>query len=82
LGNNRNNGTNYPDAFSSQSSATVVVLMGMSKLNENVLFFKEAKGEKPVAIIQNGTTPEEKIGLGTINSIEQVVLNKIKFSCY
>jgi hypothetical protein len=41
-------------------------------------FSKRLKEETPVAIIQNGTT--KKIGLGTINSIEQVVLNKIKFS--
>jgi uroporphyrin-III C-methyltransferase len=27
----------------------------------------------PVAIIQNGTTPEEKVGIGTINTIQRVV---------
>ena len=64
-------------ALAAQSSATVVVLMGMSKLNEIVsIFQKEAKGETAVAIIQNGTTPEEKIGMGTINSIEQVVFEQ------
>ena len=51
--------------------------MGMSKLIEIVTIFqKEAKGETPVAIIQNGTTPEEKIGMGTINSIQQVVFEQ------
>jgi uroporphyrin-III C-methyltransferase len=60
-----------------QSSATVVVLMGMSKLDEIVAIFqKEAKGETPVAIIQNGTTHEEKVGMGTINSIQQVVFEQ------
>jgi uroporphyrin-III C-methyltransferase len=29
--------------LAAQSSATVVVLMGMSKLNENVLFFKRGQ---------------------------------------
>ena len=61
-------------ALAAQSSATVVILMGMSKLTQIIdLFQKESKGETPVAIIQNGTTAQEKIGVGTINTIEQVV---------
>lgn len=60
--------------LAAQSSATVVILMGMSKLSQIVsLFQKESKGETPVAIIQNGTTVNEKIGVGTINSIQVVV---------
>jgi uroporphyrin-III C-methyltransferase len=48
-------------ALAAKSTATVVILMGMSKLDEIVaLFQNESKGEMPVAIIQNGTTPEEK----------------------
>ena len=47
--------------LASKSSATVVILMGMSKLSEIVkLFQKEEKGETPIAIIQNGTLPNEK----------------------
>jgi siroheme synthase len=30
---------------------------------------KESKGEMPVAIIQNGTTAAEKVGIGTIQSV-------------
>ena len=61
-------------ALAAQSSATVVILMGMSKLSQIVsLFQKESKGETPVAIIQNGTTANEKIGVGTINNIQKVV---------
>ncbi|MGZ9674907.1 uroporphyrinogen-III C-methyltransferase [Flavobacterium sp. GNP001] len=61
-------------ALAAQSSATVVILMGMSKLTQIIdLFQKESKGETPVAIIQNGTTAQEKIGVGTINTIELVV---------
>ena len=61
-------------ALAAQSSATVVILMGMSKLSQIVsLFQKESKGTIPVAIIQNGTTPKEKIGVGTIDSIQEVV---------
>lgn len=61
-------------ALAAQSSATIVILMGMSKLSQIVtLFQKESKGETPIAIIQNGTTVNEKIGVGTINTIRQVV---------
>lgn len=61
--------------LAAQSSATVVILMGMSKLSQIIeLFQNESKGETPVAIIQNGTTIQEKIGVGTINTIQQVVV--------
>ncbi len=60
--------------LAAQSSATVVILMGMSKLSEIVSLFKaEGKQDVPVAIIQNGTTENEKIGVGTITTIEAIV---------
>lgn len=66
-------------ALAAQSSATVVILMGMSKLAQIVaLFQNEFKGETPVAIIQNGTTANEKVGVGTIDTIQEVVVeNKL-----
>ncbi|SNR98630.1 uroporphyrinogen-III C-methyltransferase [Flavobacterium sp. ov086] len=61
-------------ALAAQSSATVVILMGMHKLPQIIdLFQKEDKGDLPVAIIQNGTTSEEKVGVGTVNSIIEIV---------
>lgn len=61
-------------ALAAKSNATVVILMGMSKLGEIMqLFKKEGKMETPVAIIQNGTTEHEKIGIGTVTSIEDKV---------
>ena len=61
-------------ALASQSTATVVILMGMSKLAQIVdLFQKEHKGEMPIAIIQNGTTENEKVGVGTIDTIQEIV---------
>ncbi|WP_338407439.1 uroporphyrinogen-III C-methyltransferase [uncultured Flavobacterium sp.] len=61
-------------ALAAKSTATVVILMGMSKLSQIVsLFQKESKGETPIAIIQNGTLENETVGIGTINTIQEVV---------
>lgn len=60
--------------LAAQSTATVVILMGMGKLGEIVeVFSKYGKQETPVGIIQNGTTINEKSGFGTIKTIEKVV---------
>ncbi|WP_372757905.1 uroporphyrinogen-III C-methyltransferase [Mariniflexile sp.] len=56
--------------LAAQSTATIVILMGMSKLKEIVeIFTKFGKTDVPTAIIQNGTTANEKMGVGTINTI-------------
>ena len=63
--------------LAAQSTATIVILMGMSKLSEIVAVFKKFnKNEVPTAIVQNGTTKSEKLGLGTIDTIEEVVAQK------
>lgn len=69
-------GTTKAGQFSSdlqlaaQSSATVVVLMGMHKLAEIMDVFAElGKAETPVAIIQNGTLPEERTVIGNVQTI-------------
>lgn len=63
--------------LAAKSTATIVILMGMSKLSQVVATFQnEDKGDIPVAIIQNGTTVNENTGIGTINSIEEVVKEK------
>lgn len=64
-------------ALAAKSSATVVILMGMSKLPQIVELFKsEGKSELPIAIIQNGTRKDEKIGIATIDTIVDVVENE------
>jgi len=61
-------------ALAAKSTATVVILMGMHKLAEIVkTFYVENKKNTPVAIIQNGTRENEKVGIGTIRNIQQVV---------
>ncbi len=61
-------------ALAAQSSATVVILMGMKKLPEITRLFTDAdKANMPVMIIQNGSMPNEQMVLGTIDTIEEVV---------
>lgn len=61
-------------ALAAKSKATVVVLMGMGKLPEIIkLFQQENKNDLPVAIIQNGTRSNEKVGVGTVDTILEVV---------
>lgn len=61
-------------ALAAKSDATVVVLMGMGKLPEIIkLFQQENKNDLPVAIIQNGTRSNEKVGFGTVDTILEVV---------
>jgi uroporphyrin-III C-methyltransferase len=61
-------------ALAAKSNATVVVLMGMGKLPEIIkLFQQENKNDLPVAIIQNGTRSNEKVGIGTVDTILEVV---------
>jgi uroporphyrin-III C-methyltransferase len=56
--------------LAAQSSATVVVLMGMKKI-ESIMecFASHGKAETPVAIIQNGTMPNQKSVIGTVSNI-------------
>lgn len=56
--------------LAAQSSATVVILMGMSKLAEIVAIFSENdKEDMPMAIIQHGTTQKQKSLFGQVSDI-------------
>lgn len=73
-GTTRNGELSKDIAVAAQSSATVIVLMGMSKLKEiQAEFQNTGKGQTPVAIIQNGSLPTENLGFGTIDTIVDVV---------
>jgi len=55
------------------SKATVVVLMGLHKLAEIAEIFKaEGKNRLPVAIIQNGSSVNEKVVVGIVDTIVEI----------
>jgi len=63
--------------LAAKSTATVVILMGLTKLEEIVAIYKEnGEQNKPVAVIQKGSSPNENIALGTINTIIEAVNKK------
>ncbi|MCW3110032.1 MAG: cobA [Segetibacter sp.] len=56
--------------LAAQSSATVIILMAMSKLETIMEIFAEnGKSETPVAIIQDGTTERGKMVIGKVKDI-------------
>jgi uroporphyrin-III C-methyltransferase len=60
-----------------RSKATVVVLMGVHKLVEiTSIFKKEGKANLPVAVIQSGSTAQEKVAIGTVDTIVDIVKEK------
>jgi uroporphyrin-III C-methyltransferase len=63
-----------------KSNATVVILMGLSKLKEiTAIFSNEGKGDTSIALIQDGSLPTQKIALGTISTIVDIAKeNNIK----
>lgn len=56
--------------LAAQSTATVVILMGMHKLAEIVEIYRHlGQDDTPLAIIQNGSLPEQKLITGKISNI-------------
>lgn len=64
-------------ALAAQSSATVVILMGMSKLKQiRAIFQEQGKDQTPVAIIQNGSLPHEKVGVSCVEGMCEMAESK------
>jgi uroporphyrin-III C-methyltransferase len=60
-----------------RTKATIVVLMGIHKLAEITEIFKnEGKHKLPVAVIQSGTTDNEKVAVGIVDTIVEIVEEK------
>lgn len=59
-------------ALAAQSTATVVILMGMSKLAQIVAVFKQnGKAQTPVMIVQDGSTADERVLVGKVEDIAE-----------
>ncbi|MFT7121285.1 MAG: uroporphyrin-III C-methyltransferase [Neolewinella sp.] len=57
-----------------RTSATVIILMGLGRLDQIcALWDAEGKGDLPVMVIQNGSRPNEKAWVGTVNDIAKRV---------
>lgn len=71
-------GSLSPDIqHAAQSDATVIVLMGLSKLAEIVeIFQNNDKNELPVAVLQDGSLPTAKNVFGTVDSIIELAENE------
>lgn len=57
-------------ALAARSTATVVILMGLNKLQEIMTIFSNyGKNQTPVAVIQNGTLKDQRSVVGTVSTI-------------
>lgn len=58
-------------SLAAQSTATIVILMGMRKLSQIVALFRQFRSNRePIAVIQNGTKAHEKVVKGNLATIE------------
>nr|WP_295867700.1 uroporphyrinogen-III C-methyltransferase [uncultured Chitinophaga sp.] len=72
-GNTRNGNLSRDLQYAIQANTTVVILMGMSKLAEIAGIFAESgRGDTPAAIIQNGTLPNQQIGMGRVADLQEI----------
>ncbi len=57
-----------------QSKATVIVLMGLSKINEICAMYCQAgRGHVPMAVVQNGTRADEQCVIGQVWNMPKLV---------
>ncbi|MDR3062982.1 MAG: uroporphyrinogen-III C-methyltransferase [Methanobrevibacter sp.] len=55
---------------------TLIVLMGIGNIKENTTeMMKYKRSDTPVAVIENGTLPNEKVIFGTLENISQKKIN-------
>jgi uroporphyrin-III C-methyltransferase len=60
-------------SLAAQSTATIVILMGLGKIREVMAQFEAyGKGKTPVAVIQNGTLPDQRVITGTVSTIVEL----------
>lgn len=69
------------DVFeAAKTNATVVILMGLSKLKEIAeIFAREGKQDTATALVQDGSLPTQRVALGTVRTIvEEAERRQIK----
>lgn len=60
--------------LAAQSSATVIILMGLKKIEEIMSIFVEfGKSEMSVAVVENGTRPDQRCVVGTVATIADLI---------
>lgn len=60
--------------LAARSTATVVILMGLHKIREIMYIFERCgKSDTLVAVIQNGTCPDQRSVIGTVTTIADMV---------
>lgn len=70
----RNHGLSSDLLLAPKSEATVIILMGLGRLDQIcALWDAEGKGNLPAMVIQNGSRPNERCWLGTVNDIAERV---------
>lgn len=63
--------------LAAQSTATLVILMGIRKLPQIMdLLAQNGKGDLPAMVIQNGSKPNENKAIGTVNTIVELAKEK------
>lgn len=63
--------------LAAQSDSTLVILMGLRKLGEiSAVLHRYGKGNLPVMLIENGSLPNERIVLGTVDTIVNIAEQK------
>lgn len=64
-------------ALAAQSTATIIILMGIGRIAEIMEVFRlNGKSATPVAVIQNGTMPNQKSVTGTVADIASRMKNE------
>jgi uroporphyrin-III C-methyltransferase len=61
-------------ALAAKSTATVVILMGLNKVEEIMrIFEREGRRQTPVAVIQNGTLKDQRSVVATVSNITELI---------
>lgn len=76
-GTTKNNTLSNDVLLAAKTDATIIILMGLSKLKEIVeVFTREGKMDTAIALIQDGSLPGQQVALGNIQTIVSIAETK------